>query len=163
MEVSSVSTEPPGQARTKLDRLYRGRFEASADGHPGEAGENTLAQTVRKVLYVQLPLGQTSIEQAAQGLGLHVRTLQRHLSAEGVALSELVNEVRRDLVLRCLAQPHQRPRHRQKNSSCCGTFATRTADSDSREALWPEGASPSRGVAPVNRPVGRGCSGRLRS
>src|SRR6185503_13711181 len=55
MEVSSVSTEPPGQARTKLDRLYRGRFEASADGHPGEAGENTLAQTVRKVLYVQLP------------------------------------------------------------------------------------------------------------
>ena len=72
---------------------------------PGEAGEDTLAQTVRKVLYVQLPLGQTSIEQAAQGLGLHVRTLQRQLSAEGVAFSELVNEVRRDLVLRCLAQP----------------------------------------------------------
>ena len=57
---------------------------------------------MRKVLYVQLPLGRTSIEQAAQGLGLHVRTLQRQLSADGVAFSELVNEVRRDLVL---AQP----------------------------------------------------------
>jgi AraC-like DNA-binding protein len=72
---------------------------------PGEAEEESLAQSVRKVLYVQLPLGRTSIEQAAQGLGLHVRTLQRQLSAEGVAFSELVNEVRRDLVLRYLAQP----------------------------------------------------------
>jgi AraC-like DNA-binding protein len=75
---------------------------------PGEAGEEALAQTVRKVLYVQLPLGRTSIEQAAQGLGLHVRTLQRQLSADGVAFSELVNEVRRDLVLRYLAQPGHR-------------------------------------------------------
>jgi AraC-like DNA-binding protein len=71
---------------------------------PGEE-EEALAQTVRKVLYVQLPLGRTSIEQAAQGLGLHVRTLQRQLSADGVVFSALVNEVRRDLVLRYLAQP----------------------------------------------------------
>jgi len=40
--------------------------------------------------------------------GLHVRTLQRQLSADGVAFSELVNEVRRDLVLRYLAQPGHR-------------------------------------------------------
>ena len=72
---------------------------------PGESGEDTVAQTVRKILYVQLPLGRTSVEQAAQGLGLNVRTLQRQLSADGVAFSELVNEVRRDLVLRYLAQP----------------------------------------------------------
>ena len=72
---------------------------------PDESGEDTLAQTVRKVLYVQLPLGRASIEQAAQGLGLNVRTLQRQLSTDGVAFSELVNEVRRDLALRYLAQP----------------------------------------------------------
>jgi AraC-like DNA-binding protein len=72
---------------------------------PDEAAEDTLAQTVRKLLYVQLPLGRTSIEQAAQSLGLHVRTLQRHLSADGVAFSELINEVRRDLMLRYLSQP----------------------------------------------------------
>ena len=72
---------------------------------PGDAGEDSLAQTVRKVLYVQLPLGRTSIEQTAQGLGLHVRTLQRQLAADGVAFSGLVNEVRCDLVLRYLAQP----------------------------------------------------------
>jgi len=72
---------------------------------PGETAEDTLAQTVRKLLYVQLPLGGTSIEQAAQSLGLHVRTLQRQLAAEGVAFSDLIDEVRRDLVLRYLAQP----------------------------------------------------------
>jgi AraC-like DNA-binding protein len=74
---------------------------------PAEGAEISLAQTVRKVLYVQLPLGQASIEQAAQGLGLQVRTLQRKLSEDGVVFSELVNEVRRDLVLRYLAQPGQ--------------------------------------------------------
>jgi len=74
---------------------------------PGEAAEDDLAQTVRKILYVQLPLGQTSIEQAARGLGLQVRTLQRRLAADGVVFSDLVNEVRRDLVLRYLAQPGQ--------------------------------------------------------
>ena len=72
---------------------------------PGETAEDAIAQTVRKVLYVQLPLGRASVEQAAQSLGLHVRTLQRQLFADGVAFSELVNEVRRDLVLRYLAQP----------------------------------------------------------
>ncbi|MEJ8814216.1 AraC family transcriptional regulator [Variovorax ureilyticus] len=71
----------------------------------GDAEEDTLAQTIRKVLYVQLPLGAASIEEAAKGLGMHVRTLQRQLSAEGVAFSTLVDEVRRDLALRYLAQP----------------------------------------------------------
>jgi AraC-like DNA-binding protein len=74
---------------------------------PGEADEDTLAQTVRRVLYVQMPLGQTSIDQVAHGLGLHARTLQRRLAEDGVVFSELVNEVRRDLVLRYLAQPDQ--------------------------------------------------------
>jgi len=72
---------------------------------PGETAEETPAQTVRKFLYVQLPLGGASIEQAAQSLDLHVRTLQRQLAADGVAFSDLVDEVRRDLVLRYLAQP----------------------------------------------------------
>ena len=85
-------------------RLYAARRLVDV---PGEAAADDLPQTVRKVLYVQLPLGRPSIEQAAQSLGLHVRTLQRQLSADGVAFSELVNEVRRDLVLRYLAQPGQ--------------------------------------------------------
>ena len=72
---------------------------------PGEVADDTVTQTVRKILYVQLPLGRTSVEQAAQSLGLHVRTLQRQLSADGVAFSELINEVRRDLVLRYLSRP----------------------------------------------------------
>jgi AraC-like DNA-binding protein len=72
---------------------------------PGAADDDSVAQTVRKSLYVQLPLGQASIAQVAQGLGLHARTLQRQLAADGEVFSDLVDEVRRELVLRYLAQP----------------------------------------------------------
>jgi AraC-like DNA-binding protein len=71
---------------------------------PG-AADDSVAQTVRKVLYVQLPLGQASIKHVAQGLGLHARTLQRQLAADGEVFSDLVDEVRRELVLRYLSQP----------------------------------------------------------
>jgi AraC-like DNA-binding protein len=72
---------------------------------PGAIEDDAVAQTVRKSLYVQLPLGQASIDQVAQGLGLHARTLQRQLAADGEVFSGLVDEVRRELVLRYLSQP----------------------------------------------------------
>jgi AraC-like DNA-binding protein len=72
---------------------------------PGAAEVDSIAQTVRKSLYVQLPLGQAAIGQVAQGLGLHARTLQRQLAAHGEVFSDLVDEVRRELVLRYLSEP----------------------------------------------------------
>ena len=71
----------------------------------GEAAEEALAQTVRKLLYVQLPLGGTSIKQAALSLGLHVVPCSASCPRKGPPFSELIDEVRRDLVLRYLAQP----------------------------------------------------------
>ena len=57
---------------------------------------------VRKAIYLLLPMGRATIEQIASTLGMNVRTLQRHLEESGATFSELVNEVRRDLVIRYL-------------------------------------------------------------
>jgi len=61
------------------------------------------ALDARKAIYLALPVGKASLKQVAQGLGLNVRTLQRRLDAEKTSFSQLVNEVRRDLVVRYLA------------------------------------------------------------
>lgn len=57
---------------------------------------------VRKAIYLLLPMGRATIEQIARTLGMNVRTLQRHLEESGATFSELVNDVRRDLVMRYL-------------------------------------------------------------
>lgn len=54
----------------------------------------------RKAIYLLLPLGAASIARVARALGMHERTLQRRLAAEGQEFSDLVKEARRDLALR---------------------------------------------------------------
>lgn len=66
-----------------------------------DAGEHSLTLDVRKAIYLLLPMGRATIEQIAQAQGMNVRTLQRRLEEEGgVTFSELINSVRRDLVIR---------------------------------------------------------------
>lgn len=60
----------------------------------------SLAQEVRKALYLLLPVGQASIGRVAASLGLNERTLQRRLVAEGADFTGLLNETRRDLCQR---------------------------------------------------------------
>ena len=69
------------------------------DSLPG-AGAPSIVLDVRKAIYVGLPMGRATIEQIAQALGMNVRTLQRRLDESGRTFSELINEVRRELVLR---------------------------------------------------------------
>lgn len=52
-----------------------------------------------------LASGQASSAYVAQTLGLSVRTMQRRLGASGLAFSDLVNEVRTELVQRYLDNP----------------------------------------------------------
>jgi AraC-like DNA-binding protein len=66
---------------------------------PG-ANESSIVLDVRKAIYVGLPMGRATIEQIAQVLGLNVRTLQRRLEESGCKFSDVINEVRRELVLR---------------------------------------------------------------
>lgn len=59
----------------------------------------------RKAIYLLLPMGRASIEEVAQTLNMRVRTLQRHLKAGGATFHDVLNAVRRDLVIRYLETP----------------------------------------------------------
>jgi AraC-like DNA-binding protein len=61
---------------------------------------------VRKAIHLLLPMGRATIEQIAQSQGMNVRTLQRRLKEDGCAFNELINDVRRALVLRYLENPN---------------------------------------------------------
>lgn len=71
---------------------------------PGPSGDS-ITHEVRKAVYLLLPMGRATIEQVADGLDLNVRTLQRQLGAAGTVFSDLVSEVRRELVVRYLDNP----------------------------------------------------------
>jgi AraC-like DNA-binding protein len=68
-----------------------------------EVGQTSTAHEVRKAIYLLLPLGNASMSRVAISLGLHERTLQRRLAAEGSEFSDLLNCVRRELAERYLS------------------------------------------------------------
>ena len=65
-------------------------------------GDSSLIFDLRKSIYLLLPMGRATIDQVAHTHGLNVRTLQRRLVAHQTNFSDLVNDVRRDLVFRYL-------------------------------------------------------------
>ena len=78
-------------AQRYLDAL----LPAPADG--------SVAARARRSLYLLLPAGRATVEQAADNLGLHARTLQRLLEKEERTFATVLNEVRRELALRYLS------------------------------------------------------------
>ena len=76
------------------------------DTLPRPGASSSLVLDVRKAIYVGLPMGRATIEQVAQALGMNVRTLQRRLDDSDRTFSELINEVRRELVLRYMENVH---------------------------------------------------------
>ena len=81
--------------------LYAKRY---VDGL-GRPRPDALSLEVRRAAHLLLPVGRGSIAQIAKWLGMNVRTLQRRLEAEGHDFSRLLNEVRRELAMRYLANP----------------------------------------------------------
>ena len=71
---------------------------------PGPSGRS-IVHEVRKAIYLLLPMGRATTQQIADGLGLNVRALQRQLEAAGGVFSDLVSEVRRELVVRYMNNP----------------------------------------------------------
>jgi AraC-like DNA-binding protein len=65
--------------------------------------DGSVAARARRSLYLLLPAGRATVEQAADNLGLHPRTLQRLLEKEGRTFATLLNDVRRELALRYLS------------------------------------------------------------
>ncbi|PJY93912.1 AraC family transcriptional regulator [Pseudomonas donghuensis] len=85
------------EAMARLAQRYLDTLQAG--------GKLSLELEMRKTIYLLLPMGRATIEQVAQTQGMNVRTLQRRLEECGVTFSDLVNGVRRDLVIRYLENP----------------------------------------------------------
>jgi len=67
------------------------------------AEPNALTHDVQKAIYLLLPSGAASIGQVATSLGIHERTLQRRLRAEGADFTDLLGEIRKELTARYVA------------------------------------------------------------
>ncbi len=63
-------------------------------------GDNALLQEVRRIIYLLMPIEQASIERVAEQMHLSTRTLQRQLDQNGTSFSALLDNVRKNLVLR---------------------------------------------------------------
>jgi AraC-like DNA-binding protein len=79
------------------------RYAAQFVDSMHDVGQTSTAHEVRKSIYMLLPLGNASISRVASSLGLHERTLQRKLAADGAEFSDLLNGVRRELAERYLS------------------------------------------------------------
>ncbi|MGH8376159.1 MAG: helix-turn-helix domain-containing protein, partial [Pseudomonas sp.] len=98
-DISLDMTNPnadPAMAR------YAQSYLDSLQNHEGAS----MLFEVRKAIYLLLPMGRATIEQVAQSQGMNVRTLQRRLKDDGCAFNDVINDVRRDLVLRYLDNPN---------------------------------------------------------
>ena len=62
-----------------------------------------LSQQVREMVRMLLPSGLCSLDRVAQHLGIHRRTLNRHLAAEGESFATIFNAVRVELAQEYLA------------------------------------------------------------
>ena len=67
-----------------------------------------LAQQAREIVRMLLPSGLCSLDRVAQHLGMHRRTLNRHLAAEGESFTTIINAVRAELAQEYLANSKRR-------------------------------------------------------
>lgn len=80
------------QARAQLDQVLAQR------------GAVSCGQRVGELVRVLLPAGRCSIEHVAQTLGMHRRTLHRHLLKEGTGFDAIVHQVRAELATHLVAE-----------------------------------------------------------
>lgn len=66
---------------------------------------HSVTHDVRRSIYLLLPMGRANIGQIARAMGVNVRTLQRRLDSEGETFIGLINEVRKELAQRYIANP----------------------------------------------------------
>jgi AraC-like DNA-binding protein len=94
---------PVPNADARLSRLIERHAEALLEARP-DPGLST-ADRVRHVLSANLGQGDVSLGAVGARLKTSERTLQRKLADEGVSFDALLDDLRRDLALRYLADP----------------------------------------------------------
>lgn len=70
------------------------------------APKESYAQIIVKLITNLLPGTTPSIEDIADKVGMSVRTLQLRLKDERTTFSDLLNDIRRDLAIKYLRDPH---------------------------------------------------------
>lgn len=100
---SAADLDRPNPTADPAMARYAERLLQSLPGAKKQAPSVLLE--ARKAIYLMLPMGRATIEQIAQGMGVNVRTLQRQLADAGVTFSDLLHEVRSELVLRYMENP----------------------------------------------------------
>lgn len=98
---AAADLDVPNPAADPAMARYARRFVESLP----LVSEPSVVLDVRKAIYLMLPSGRAHSETVAQGLGLSVRTMQRQLDEAGANFTDLLNEVRRELAQRYIANP----------------------------------------------------------
>jgi AraC-like DNA-binding protein len=93
--------QPLASADPALSSVIERHAEALLAARPEPV--ETTANRARRLLGAMLGEGEVSLASVAQRLHMSERTLQRHLAAENVTFDALLDELRRDLALRYLA------------------------------------------------------------
>lgn len=96
----AVAERPIDTADPETTRIAASYLESTFP-HPETLLTDRVAELVRRLL----PTGQCSIEAVAEQVHVHPRTLQRQLRDEGASYASVLDDQRRDLVDRYLAQP----------------------------------------------------------
>ncbi len=97
---SAASLDAPNPAAESVMARHAQRY---LDMLVPDPADGSIAERARRSLYLLLPAGRGTLEQVADNLGVHPRTLQRLLDKEGRTFATLLNEVRRELALRYLS------------------------------------------------------------
>jgi AraC-like DNA-binding protein len=94
---------PIPAADPTLNREVKRLLEIQLAGLPDEP-----TQRARQIVMMLLPSGLCSVDRVAQHLGMHRRTLNRHLAAEGESVTTIINAVRAELAEEYLANSKRR-------------------------------------------------------
>jgi AraC-like DNA-binding protein len=97
---ASAALDAPNPAAESVLALHARRY---LDMLLPDPAEGSITERARRAVYLMLPAGRGTLEQVADNLGLHPRTLQRQLEKEGQTFASLLNAVRRELALRYLS------------------------------------------------------------
>jgi len=147
---------PNPAAETALARHARRYLEMLIP----DPADGTIGERARRSLYLLLPKGRATLEQAAGNLGLHPRALQRLLDKEGRTFATLLNEVRRELALRYLSSStHSVTQIAQMAGYASPSSFTRwfAAEFGMAPAQWrAEERAEAQPALPLAAPMGRG-------
>ena len=94
---------PIPAADPNLNREVKRLLEIQLASLPDEP-----TQRARQIVMMLLPSGLCSVDRVAQHLGMHRRTLNRHLAAEGESVTTIINAVRAELAEEYLANSKRR-------------------------------------------------------